>query len=159
MATCGCCKAEGQTIEHVKQCYAERRSAPTQPGDFAQAYVAKRDFQPMAISNDPWENVPDSKYAVHIDGVLTFFELQTGVKGKWKGFRFLNRLVGHPGDWAKYAVKGEEKKRVLALIGENPAGSARTYGRNFTVCGVCNSPLSDPESVQKGIGPVCEKRF
>jgi hypothetical protein len=159
MATCGCCKAQGQTVDHIKSCYETRRAAPIEVSPFVQAYVASRDFQPMATATTPWGNVPDSKFALVIKGNIQFYEVRTGSKGKWKGFRFLDRLVGHPGDWARYPVQGSEKKAVMAQIAEDPKAAASSYGKHFTLCGVCNSPLSDPESVAAGIGPVCATRF
>lgn len=35
---------------------------------------------------------------------------------------------------------------------------AAKFGHMYGVCFVCCRPLTDPESVQRGIGPVCAKR-
>ena len=154
MPTCGSCKLEGQTVEHVKICYEQKRATITADvTGFAQTYVQSSDFRPMALV------LPDSKYArVGIDGQLRFYEVRTG-KGKWAGFQFLDLLVGAPGEWRKLPIKGEEKKAVLAALGTDPKAAAVLYSKEFTVCAVCGSPLSDPESLATGLGPICARRF
>lgn len=156
MPTCGNCKQEGQTVEHIKQCYADRHSSTItmEVPALVRAYVEQRDFRPMALT------VPDSKYALirPSDGVLEFFEVRTG-HGKWDGMQFVDRLIGAPGDWRKTPVKGAEKKRVMQQIDSDPKASAVRYSREFTVCAVCGSPLSDPESLAQGLGPICARRF
>ena len=162
MATCGNCKAEGQTVEHVRGCYSNSGTTLTKPTEvtgFAAAYVASvptaADFQPMALT------VPDSKYAlVGNDDVLRFYEVRTGKKaGKWFGVQFLDLLVGAPGDWNHYPVKGDSKKAIMAEVNKAPLAAALRYSTEFTRCAVCESPLSDPESIAAGIGPVCATRF
>lgn len=161
MATCGNCKSQGQTVEHVKACYAEKRATltatPVVLDSFSKSYVESRDFTPMAL------DVPDSKYALvregSTDDQTVFYEVRSGRKGKWTGFQFLDRLVGAPGDWRRTPVKGTAKKNIIAEIAVSPKAAAARYGKEFTACGVCNSPLSDLESMALGIGPVCAKRF
>lgn len=156
MATCGNCKQEGQTVEHIKGCYAAHRGTTitAEVGPITQQYVESRDFRPMALT------LPDSKYAL-LDGQggITFYEVRTGKKGKWTGFQFLDRLVGHPGDWMRYPVKGAAKAQVLDAISVDPKAAAICFSKHFTVCAVCGSPLSDPESMAAGLGPVCATRF
>ncbi len=156
MATCGSCKQEGQTVEHIKQCYADKRASVstvelTGP---AKQYVESRDYRPMAL----W--VPDSKYALvrPSDGLLEFFEVKTG-KGKWAGKQFVERLIGAPGDWRRYPVRGMERQRVMQQIDFDPKAAAIRFSKEFTVCAVCGSPLSDPESLALGLGPICARRF
>jgi hypothetical protein len=33
------------------------------------------------------------------------------------------------------------------------------YGKKFGRCAVCMRELSDPESIERGIGPVCAERM
>lgn len=161
MATCGSCKSEGMSVTHVKECYAAKRAVavaePVVLDSFSESYVQSRDFTPMAL------DVPDSKYALvregSADDQIVFYEVRTGRNGKWVGFQFLDRLVGAPGDWRRTPVKGQAKKNIIAEIAVSPKAAAARYGKEFTVCGVCNSPLSDPESMAAGLGPICAKRF
>lgn len=67
----------------------------------------------------------------------------------------LKRLVGAPGDWTKYPVRGSERKRVLELILSNPYKFQKAFGLHFKVCGRCDSPLTDPRSRAAGYGEIC----
>lgn len=156
MATCGNCKAENQTVEHVRACYSGKfeQVKTMEVTGFGKKYAESRDFQPMALN----DSVPDSMYALKEPNGLYFYRVRTG-KGKWEGFQFVDRLIGHPGDWLKTPVKGANRKAVLNLIGQDPKESALLFSREFTVCAVCNSPLSDPVSMELGFGPICIKRF
>lgn len=144
MPTCGNCKLEGQTVEHIRGCYAKKNHN-----------VAVLD-RPMALETP---TVPDSKYALYDDeGKIIFYEVKTG-KGKWAHMQFVDHLVGAPGDWQHYPVKGEAKRRVLLDIDMNAKAAAVRFGKHFTVCACCGSPLSDPDSIAAGVGPVCAARF
>jgi hypothetical protein len=154
---CGHCKEENTTIEHVKACsQSTTLTKAVQVDSIVTAYVTAPDYRPMAVA----PVIPNSYYALASEDGTVFYEVHSGKVGtKWDGFTFVDRLVGHPGSWAKYPVKGSARTKVLALIGENPLDAAARYGHEFTVCGVCHSPLSDPQSIARGIGPVCEAKF
>lgn len=143
MPTCGNCKTEGQTIDHIKACYANKGGV---------AVMEK----PMALEIP---TVPESKYALYDDqGKIIFYEVKTG-KGKWSHMQFVDRLVGHPGDWMRYPVKGKAKADVLLDLDTNPKAAAVRFGKHFTICACCGAPLSDPDSIAAGVGPVCATRF
>lgn len=60
-----------------------------------------------------------------------------------------------------YAVRncsGDVQGRVLAAASD-PANAAVAYGKKFGSCAVCNRELSDPASIERGIGPICAERF
>lgn len=148
MATCGKCKSTNVDVEHVKACYSA--STPVAPPAPAAA-----DFRPMAVTSI----VPDSKYALENDeGVFLFYEVKTG-KGRWSNFTFVDRLVGAPGDWQRYPVKGDAKFKVLANIQLDSKAAAAAFSREHGVCACCGSPLSDPFSIANGLGPICIRRF
>ena len=44
-------------------------------------------------------------------------------------------------------------------IAADPASAAIAFGKRFGKCAVCAKELSDPESVARGIGPVCAERY
>lgn len=160
MATCGNCKQQGMSVEHIKACYANKGGVATmvkapEVAAVAVAYVEAKSFKPMALVID----VPDSRYALMREDGPVFYEVNTGTKGKWTGFLFLSHLVGAPGDFQKYPVMGEAKKAIIAEIGLDPKAAAVRFSKEFTICAVCGSPLSDPVSLASGLGPVCAKRF
>jgi hypothetical protein len=119
---------------------------------FAKAYVKSHVF-----TDDI--NVPDSHYALYNEhGKIIFYEVRTGKK-KWAGVQFVDRLVGSPGDWRRHAVKGAAKAQVLLDLDMNPKSAAVRFSKHFTICAVCSAKLSDPVSLQTGLGPTCAKRF
>jgi hypothetical protein len=52
-----------------------------------------------------------------------------------------------------------EQAAEIRTACEDPEGAAGKYGRLSGVCALCGRPLTDPESVALGIGPVCKNRF
>lgn len=161
MPTCGNCKQEGMTIEHIRGCYASKGSAVSviersdaSLSGFVTNYVESRDYVPMALAG----TVPDSSYALDTPAGLHFYRVKTG-KGKWAGFQFVDRMIGHPGDFLYTPVKGANRKAVLNLIGQDPKEAAVRFSREYQVCAVCGSPLTDPVSRERGLGPICEGKF
>lgn len=160
MPTCGNCKSTGQTIEHIRGCYASRSSVAVlaQPegslSGFVTNYVESRDYKPMALASE----VPDSYYALDTPAGLNFYRVKTG-KGKWAGFQFVDRLIGHPGDFLHTPVKGANRKAVLNLIAQDPKEAAVRFSREYQVCAACGSPLTDPVSREIGLGPICLEKF
>lgn len=153
MAKCGSCKADGQTVAHVKACYAAK-AAPV-------VTVTAEEFKPMALAKPvATPAVPESKYALTNEaGDVVFYEVKVGKKGTWKGFVFVEHLVGHPGDWMRYPVKGAARANVLAQIGHDPAAAAKMFSIKFTCCARCYSPLSDKISIAAGLGETCRSYF
>jgi len=144
---CGNCKSADVDVSHVKACC----------GASASPKASAADFRPMAVA----EYVPDSDYALKSpDGVFAFYRVKRGKAGsRWAGFTFVSRLVGGPGEWATYPVKGPSKTGVLQGIAVNPKASALAFSREHGICACCGSPLSDPQSIATGFGPVCVQRF
>jgi hypothetical protein len=50
------------------------------------------------------------------------------------------------------------KEAVLQAMAD-PMASAVAYGKKFGRCAVCHRELSDPESIERGIGPICAERM
>lgn len=159
MATCGSCKAQDQTVDHVRECYAAKRGTLTAEAvvltGFTKSYVEAKDFKPMVLAED----VPNSKYAIERDSGLAFYEVRTGKKGRWEGFQFVDLLIGAPGDWNRIPVRGQNKTVILNEIAKDAKAAAIRFSKEFTICAVCASPLSDPVSRELGLGPICAKRF
>lgn len=53
----------------------------------------------------------------------------------------------------------EDVKNILEDANENLLRLAKIYGHETGNCSLCGRTLSDPLSVQMGIGPVCAKRL
>lgn len=76
--------------------------------------------------------------------------------------------VGDRGGWGVYQKAGPEQYRVsgraneariVRLIAKDPAEAMATYGRELGVCGMCGRELTNQESREYGIGPVCRGRL
>jgi hypothetical protein len=52
----------------------------------------------------------------------------------------------------------DTKQRVLAAMAD-PLAAAVAYGQKFGKCAVCARDLTDPESIERGIGPICAERM
>lgn len=156
MPTCGACKLEGQTVEHVRNCYADQRGGVATVAVEGAAARYADNFKPMALLRE----VPASHYALETPDGLKFYEVRIGRSGtRWDGFRFVDHLVGAPGGWVCYPVRGAARHELLAELLVDPREAAVRYSREFTVCAACGSPLSDADSIARGLGPVCAERF
>lgn len=154
MATCGNCKTEGQTVSHIRECYSATRGTTLTATVAAPAYV-----EPVRVTT-PISEIPASRYALDTENGLKFYGVRIGKAGsRWDGFRFVDLLVGHPGDFEKYPVKGAARTVVLEALAKDPREAAVRFSKEFTVCAVCGSPLTDPESRALGLGPTCAERF
>lgn len=60
--------------------------------------------------------------------------------------------------FAVRACRPEQQARVLAFVAD-PAAAAKAYGQETGMCCVCNSRLTNEESMSRGIGPVCAEKF
>lgn len=52
-----------------------------------------------------------------------------------------------------------EDKSTLDLIATNPSQVARDYGKRVGVCSCCGRELTDPASIESGIGPICATKW
>lgn len=100
------------------------------------------------------QTVPLSNYALEVDGEIKFYRV-----AQWKGTTYLRQLIGHPGDWQKIKLSYPVANAIMARLAADPLAAAQAYGEHYTVCAVCNSPLSDPLSMERKIGPICWSRF
>lgn len=48
---------------------------------------------------------------------------------------------------------------VLSTIEQDPAAAIIAHGKLTGICGCCGRTLTDPDSIEAGIGPVCAKKF
>lgn len=52
----------------------------------------------------------------------------------------------------------EQQQRILAAA-SNPLEAIIAFGRQTGKCSICNRPLTDPASVQAGVGPICRAKY
>lgn len=67
--------------------------------------------------------------------------------------------VSPQGDFQAARTATTEQRDLIATVARDPLAAAVAHGHATGNCAICSRPLSDPESVTRGIGPVCAKRF
>jgi hypothetical protein len=100
------------------------------------------------------DTVPAGHYAVTgEDGTTDFYKVNYGKPGgKWDGFCFIDNQQGPNYQPVK---NFKTKAAIYAKIAADPAAASKRYGIELGVCGVCHTTLTNPESIEAGIGPVC----
>ena len=113
--------------------------------------------EPERPTNNPYVSIPAGRYALMNvrEDRWYFFKVDNPTDGKWAGWTFLKQINGGNED----TVRGEKREMILRHIMENPLGAAADYGKETAHCGMCNTQLTDPDSIARGIGPVCAKKF
>lgn len=111
-----------------------------------------------AVSDDmPGEDaVPAGRYAVATDdgaiNALAFYKVDRPTEGRWAGYVFVKHLVG--GDEQRMSFPAS--KAILRKIAEAGAEQASAaYGHEIGECGICGRRLTNDDSRERGIGPVC----
>jgi len=111
-------------------------------------------------------DVPSGLYMVPDGETNLRVRVRHATRGSWTGWTFVDdgaeygsrRNYGRqdPAPGATYNGKMQDQLRAIAA---DPKEAMARYGRETGQCGVCGRPLEDPESVARGIGPVCAKKF
>lgn len=69
------------------------------------------------------------------------------------GDEYLGKVIG-----TAYLGK-PEAAAALAAIAADPRGAAIAYGRATGSCACCGRELTDPASIELGIGPICQDKW
>jgi len=159
---CTRCGGSGQYRAYGK-CFAcngtgHMASLPTAPEE-------RKRLADRTSLNAVLASIPASRYALPNVGAgkaadgswlrWDFFE----VVERRGGRRYLNRLVGAPGDWSREWLSLTLQTYAAGHIAEDPRSAAIAYAQQHGRCAVCDAPLSNPESIARSMGPICAKRF
>lgn len=97
---------------------------------------------------------------------FVFYEVR-----EYKGKRYLNHLLGAPGDWNREFVPYKNYASIIQRIKDasyvtnedeplsGPMAAAARFSDMYTVCACCCAPLSNGKSLAAKFGPVCIKKF
>lgn len=111
---------------------------------------------PPPVDVDP-DLTPAGCYRLRFSGSDLNVKIDRPTSGRWAGFVFVKTLDEHG---FEQRLSRADTKGVLTAIAEMGAKeSSAEYGRYSGVCGVCHRTLTNPDSIQAGIGPVCASRF
>ena len=106
-------------------------------------------------------SIPSGRYAVPHEDTTAFYIIDNiqDDKSKWNNWIFVNILASdtkikcgsqRPGQ--TYQGKHEN---LLRKILKNPYEAAVLFGKLIGKCSICGRTLTDPESIELGIGPIC----
>lgn len=102
----------------------------------------------------PVAEVPAGRYAIDgADGSVKFYKVDRPTEGRWAGYTFVKIQAG-----SEYH-RVPAQRSILAKIAEvGPEAAMLRYGRELGHCGHCGRELTNPESREIGIGPVCRSK-
>lgn len=107
------------------------------------------------------DSIPDGRYAVkNPKKVWVFFRIVTKedrVNGL--SYRVVQKVLGSPGNFRYDRVTKDEWLLAVDEIAKDPGLFSQMFGIQVGVCGVCGSPLTDPDSIRLGIGPICARKY
>lgn len=124
--------------------------------DVSDIIVLLRDLSRKEGSAGGSFTMPPGRYAVQDDdNIWRFYQIDKPTEGRWKGYTFIKLLVGSPGSYNKVPMQPATRQRILKIIEGNAKQAMLDFGLQSGVCGRCGSPLTDPQSLERGIGPKC----
>ena len=53
----------------------------------------------------------------------------------------------------------DELAAIVAKVAADPKAAAEAHGHEYGQCSCCGRELTNPESVARGIGPICAERW
>lgn len=71
--------------------------------------------------------------------------------------QYLGKVMG--GRFFKVRECGDEQEKQVVSLINDPVAAAEAYGHMTGHCCICNRELTNPESVARGIGPICADKF
>lgn len=154
---CGHCHKDHETVAEVRACSGV--DTVIQSSDPQRSTLPHQKPSKGSPFRQAWEKIPEGYYAIDgRDGRQTdFYRVDQPDEGKWKGWTFLNMVIGgKPAQAIKNWDRGWE---VLELIAANPSAASIRYGLEIGRCGKCNRHLTDQISRERGIGPDCWAKY
>jgi hypothetical protein len=172
---CGKCKGTHESVTEVRACYGAHVAVTTQAQarQDSQAYrkattptTAQHNGNRFATVNTLRTLVRDEihetfpqhdsvRVAVALAGEtdVRFFKIDVPRTGKYAGFVFIKEQAGSE----LWPVKGLDRQVAIltALRADEIMEWVEMYGRELGYCALCGRELTDAESRERGIGPVC----
>lgn len=160
---CGICKNEGVTIAHVRECSGVSEEA-----------VAIDNFMESEFRQPTPE---DDRLAMEQVGLAGPTVLESGMivslcEGAGHDPEYYSIVESRQGHlyakkWNPDVRKWEYDKGAISVLRKQERAvwqkvdleEAKEFGRAFGCCMVCGATLTNPDSIEAGIGPVCAGRF
>lgn len=150
----------GKASEYLSALRAEnprptRRQASAWIDDLKAKQADRPRQAPRARGGLP--TVPAGRYAIEgVDGETYTYKVDRPTEGRFSGYTF---VTWERPNGAESKVTSRRSKSILEAIAEDPKGAMVAYGRRTGVCGMCGRKLTDPASIEEGIGPICARRL
>jgi hypothetical protein len=98
-------------------------------------------------------DVPAGRYAVTgEDGTTDFYRVDRPTEGRWAGYTFVKLQLSD--EFQRVPLRNTQT--ILDKISAaGPEQASKRYGRELGHCGVCGRTLTNNDSIEAGIGPVC----
>lgn len=120
--------------------------------------LKKQPRKPGVGGHNVPKDIPDGRYAFLHERLkkIVFYRVSTGGDER----RWVSKVLGAPGDFRYERITpAEATNAIKAIEASGPGFASQLFGKAVGACGVCGSPLTDPESIALGIGPVCAKKY
>jgi hypothetical protein len=70
---------------------------------------------------------------------------------------YLGKIQG--GRFSRSGDCTDDQERRIVIAASDPAGAAKAYGLRTGSCSICGRELTNRESIDRGIGPICADRW
>lgn len=100
-------------------------------------------------------DIPAGHYAIELNGDLMFVKVDRPIEGRWAGYTFVTRQSGDDYLRITRALSDQVISKILA---DTPKEAAIRYGHELGRCAICHRSLTNEESRESGIGPVCRAK-
>lgn len=103
-------------------------------------------------------SLPAGKYDVPRGDKVVTLEISHG-SNNWEGWIFVREAGNKVGQQKPGETYRGQYVDLIERLSADPETAAALYGRRTSTCGICGIRLEDPESVARGIGPICAGRL
>lgn len=123
--------------------------------------ASPKEVAPASLGTDvapPADNVvPAGRYAIDIDDTVKFYHVDRPTEGRRAGRVFVSVQAS---DDTFPIRKASARQEVLeAIVSQGIQESMLRYGKEIGRCGHCGRTLTNEESIERGIGPVCAAKM
>lgn len=101
-------------------------------------------------------NVIRERFAIwnKVEQRFYFFQVDKPQEGKWQGYTFLKEQQS---DNFRPVRDRKSREQILSCFERDRETALANYGKRVGSCPKCGKSLTDPESIERGIGPHCYK--
>lgn len=81
----------------------------------------------------------------------------TGAIYVTEGDAYLGKIVA--GKFLAVRACGDERQAAVVAVAADPEKAAVAFGKRFGRCSCCGAELTNAESIERGIGPICAEKW